>query len=195
MKTKDHDLLGRFLLEQHGASPDPICRSLFLLGCTEPDWNPLTYTRGSVKHRFMHGHNAENAGAHLARLTRRLQESGVRTPFQWFRFGAALHYLADSFTFVHNRMFTGSLKEHRLYERLLHPVFVRHLQEGCAVLLPADGSSHRAYLNAPRSYQTDCRYILGTAMDLCSRLSVQWTAESRRSYPASAKGYRRDHCV
>lgn len=100
MQTKDHRLLGSFLLRQQDIFLDPMRKSLFLLGCVEPDLNPVTYTRGSLHHRFLHGHNAENAGKHLARLTQKLHKSGVQSPLQWFRFGAALHYLADSFTLV-----------------------------------------------------------------------------------------------
>ena len=177
MQTKDHALLGRFLLEQHNAALTPLCRRLFLLGCVEPDWNPFSYVRGSLRYQAFHGHNAENAEQHLSRLIAQLQESGARTPLQWFRFGAALHYLADSYTFAHNRMFAGNLWEHWCYERLLHPVFVAALQTPPTELLPADGGSHRRYLTEQRAYGTDCRYILGTAMGLSKRLAVQWRTD------------------
>ena len=174
MQTKDHYLLGCFLLDRYRATLNPICRKLFLLGCIEPDWNLATYTRGSLKYRFMHGHNAENAGKHLAHLTEKLRKSGVRTPLQRLRFGAALHYLADSFTFAHNRIFAGGLKEHRLYEKLLHDVFTEYLQTQHSEPLSAERACHEQYLTEKRSYQTDCRYILGTALNLCDRLPVQW---------------------
>lgn len=109
MQNKDHYLLGCFILKRYGACIEPICQKLFLLGCVEPDWNLVTYTRGSIKHRFLHGHNAENVQKHLTHMTERLMKTGVHTPLQWFYFGAALHYLADSFTFAHNRIFTGSI--------------------------------------------------------------------------------------
>ena len=120
MQNKDHYLLGCFILKRYGACIEPICQKLFLLGCVEPDWNLVTYTRGSIKHRFLHGHNAENVQKHLTHMTERLMKTGVHTPLQWFYFGAALHYLADSFTFAHNRIFTGSIIEHRQYEKVLH---------------------------------------------------------------------------
>lgn len=172
MQTRDHRLLGNYVLERCNLSPGTICRRMFLLGCVEPDWNLVTYTRGSIKYQFFHGHNAENARKHLTCLIKKLLASGVRTPLQWFRFGAVLHYLADSFTFVHNRCFSGSLKEHRLYEKLLHDVFVKylctqHIEEG-----PAAELTHGYYLTEQRSFRTDCRYITGAALALCSRLSI-----------------------
>ena len=175
MLTKEHALLGEYLLERHGAYLDPVCRRLFLLGCTEPDWNLLTYVRGSLKHQFLRGHNAENAGRHLRRLTEKLEKSGVQSPLQWFRLGAAPHYLADRFTFAHNRIFTGGLLEHQRYEQLLHPVFLEALQGRQPERISPE-AGHAQYLADRCSYRTDCRYILGAALALCARLEVRWFA-------------------
>ena len=177
MQTEDHYLLGYFLLEHHQARLRPICQKLFLLGCIEPDWNLITYARGSLRYRFLHGHNAENVRKHLKYLTEKLCKTGVQTPLQWFRFGAALHYLADSFTFAHNDIFAGSLKEHRLYEKLLHAVFIEYLQARHMECFSADEICHARYLTQQPSYQTDCRYILGTAFDLSDRLNVLWNTD------------------
>lgn len=174
MQAKDHLLLGDFLLKRHHAKLSRLCRTAFLLGCIEPDINLATYARGSLKYQFMRGHNAENASRHLTRLTRKLQRSRVQTPIQWFRFGAALRYLADSFTYVHNSAFTGNLKAHRHYEQMLHPVFAEYLDTGYAMLVFANSACHKRYLSEPQSCQTDCRYILGTTLGLCSKLDVQW---------------------
>lgn len=178
MQTKDHSLLGRYLLTRCNLTRDPLCQKLFLLGCIEPDRNLITYARGSVKYQFLHGHNTDNVGKHLARLTEKLSESGVRTPLQWFRFGAALHYLADSFTFAHNQCFAGNLTEHRLYEKLLHDVFSEHLRTEHGKLNSADNFSHEHYLKEQRSFQTDCRYILGASVALCRQLAPHSLAES-----------------
>lgn len=178
MQTRDHNLLGRFLLEYHGASLTPACRKLFLLGCIEPDWNLATYARGSLQYGFLRGHHAENGAKHLNRLVALLEKSGVEGPGEWFRLGAALHYLADSFTFAHNRTFTGGLRQHQIYERGLHTAFVEYLSRRHGGTIPADEESHRQYLAQRPSRETDCRYILGTALGLCSRLSGSWAPES-----------------
>lgn len=173
MQAKDHCLLGRYVLSQCGKEPDPICRRIFLLGCIEPDWNLITYIRGSIKYQFLHGHNADNARKHLKHLMKRLMKRGVCSPLQWFRFGAALHYLADSFTFAHNRCFAGSLTEHRLYEKLLHNVFADCLYTQKDEAPSADELTHERYLSERRSYYTDCRYIIGASMALSNKLSIQ----------------------
>lgn len=178
MLTRDHKLLGYYVLEIQDAKIDPMCQKLFLLGCVEPDWNLLTYARGSIKHKFLHGHNADNVKAHLERLIECLQNSGVQTPSQWFRLGATLHYLADSFTFAHNKDFTGSLLDHRNYELALHSELRSCLQDPNKHLLTPDASLHEQYLADARSYQTDCRYIVGSLLGLCNQLSVQWQSEA-----------------
>ena len=83
MKKKDHLLLGRFLLAKKEAPSGSIKRRLFLFGCVEPDINPFTYMRGSVRHQFLQGHNEENARAHFQKVLEKLNRSGVRTPWQW----------------------------------------------------------------------------------------------------------------
>ena len=81
MKKKDHLLLGRFLLAQKAAPSGSMARRLFLFGCVEPDINPFTYMRGSVRHQFLQGHNAENARKHFQNLLERLSRSGVHSPW------------------------------------------------------------------------------------------------------------------
>lgn len=174
MLTRDHRLLGYYVLEIQGAKLDPACKKMFLLGCVEPDWNLLTYARGSIKHKFLHGHNAENVAQHLVRLIESLQKTGVHTPTQWFRFGAALHYLADSFTFAHNRDFSGTLLDHRTYELNLHNEFRLWLQERHNEHLSFSAECHANYLRDHLAYKTDCRYILGSVLSLCNSFTIEW---------------------
>ena len=46
MKTKDHRLLGEFLLKNTSLFPGKKERTFFLFGCVEPDYNPFTYLLG-----------------------------------------------------------------------------------------------------------------------------------------------------
>lgn len=179
MQSKDHLLLGKYILAQQNVTLSPIQKFLFLFGCIEPDLNPLTYTRGSLKHKFLHGHHAENAKRHLGRIIEKLGKTGIDTPKQWFVFGTALHYLADSFTFAHNNDFPGGLKEHRCYESLLHPVFVQALQQSLfhensasSIKIDTMGEIHAQYQRDAHSFLTDCRYILRATANLCNILDI-----------------------
>lgn len=163
MQSKDHVILGSFLLEKFRESLSPLKKALFLFGCVEPDLNPTTYLRGSRKNEFLRGHNAENAKEHTEKLVEKLLESGVETPAEWFRLGTALHYTADAFTFPHNSFFAGTLKEHIEYESIFHPIFVDFLKSSPRTEeseMPNEDGLHRRYVSAGRSFLTDCRYIL-----------------------------------
>lgn len=48
-----------------------------------------------------------------------------------------------------------------------------YLQKYCANHFSVDKVCHEIYLVDSRSYQTDCRYILGSALALCGQLSIQ----------------------
>ena len=71
-------------------------------GCIEPDLNVFTYLRGSRKEKKFHGHNAGNCRAHLEKLLRKIEERGLTSGYDCFLLGVAVHYIADSFTAVHN---------------------------------------------------------------------------------------------
>ena len=177
MKKKDHLLLGRFLLAQKAAPSGSMARRLFLFGCVEPDINPFTYMRGSVRHQFLQGHNAENARKHFQNLLERLSRSGVHSPWQWFALGTLIHYAADSFTFPHNSRFPGSLADHVAYEMQLHALFPQYLhamagKRGfCATHTLSVEALRRTYLHQAGSAVTDCRYILAASEWLFQRLA------------------------
>ena len=91
MKKKDHLQIGKLLLAQKDAKLSGIQRLAFLFGCVEPDINPFTYARGSLKHEFLHGHHADNSSKHRHKLMRRLSNSGVHSLWQWFSLGTLIH--------------------------------------------------------------------------------------------------------
>lgn len=131
-----------------------------------------------MKYQFLHGHNAENAKKHLDHAIKKLLDHGVHTPMQWFAFGTALHYIADSFTFPHNDLFSGDLIEHRNYEKLLHTEFEKYLGEWhTTTALSANTAQsfawfHTQYLSDTRSFLTDCQYIVNASFGLCETLHI-----------------------
>lgn len=177
MKKKDHLLLGRFLLTQKEAPAGKIKRRLFLFGCIEPDINPFTYVRGSARHRFLQGHNTENARKHFQKVLERLNRSGVHSLWQWFVLGTLIHYAADSFTFPHNSKFPGTLADHVAYEIQLHALFPQYLHTAVGrrathfAHFPNVDELHTSYLDEAGTAVTDCRYILIAAEWLYRRLS------------------------
>ena len=172
MKTASHLLLGRYLADGLGELRG-MRRLAFLAGCAEPDYNIITYLRGSMRHRPLAGHSFEGAGGYLQRAMARLRKRGAMRPSDYFRLGKVIHYVADAFTYAHNANFPGSLRAHRGYEGALK----RHLEEYLKNRRPhpraaakptyeALREAHARYAALPPSPQKDIRY----AVALCGML-------------------------
>ena len=74
MRGKSHYRLGEYLAERYMGHIPRHCVRAFLIGCVEPDRNPVTYIKGSFRHQWMRGHNYHNAKRFLSRLSRRLEQ-------------------------------------------------------------------------------------------------------------------------
>lgn len=189
MKTKDHRLLGEFLLKNTSLCPGKKERTLFLIGCVEPDYNPFTYLLGFFVHPFR-GHHAENSARYLGWLESVSLKRGLKRPLDWFVAGVALHYLADAFTFAHNSSFTGNLAQHKEYERKLSKFFLKYLDEyGTGTEEKAGegeglgwAARREAYLKKVPSERTDCHAIVGASLEFCQNLWAE--AKKRKSKEA-----------
>ena len=73
MRGKSHCQLGAFLASTYFPQIPPLYRRAFLLGCIEPDRNPATYLKGSIRAQWLRGHNFENAKNFMTRIARRLE--------------------------------------------------------------------------------------------------------------------------
>jgi len=174
MQTRDHLVLGYFLLDFAGSEELSAHRRAFLAGCVEPDCNAATYLRGMRAGQKFRGHHAENSFAHLSKEMAEIEAEGLCTPWDYFALGTMLHYAADAFTWPHNTFWPDSLARHVVYEQKLHAVFAGELARGPAgteaaqprALAAFFAESHRAYSNEPRGMETDCRYIIGVCEGL-----------------------------
>lgn len=178
MQTRDHRALAVCFINSSDSSDLKRHAEAFLLGCVEPDYNPLTYLRGFIHYRAFRGHNAENAQAHILKCLEKFQSGGPCSAFDYFTLGTLIHYVADAFTFPHNAEFQGGLRDHVIYESKLHQVFSGRLS--CTESRINAGrpnslrlffeNAHGAYSAAPHSMETDCDYILQTCMTVFREL-------------------------
>lgn len=101
----------------------------FLLGCIEPDRNPATYLKGSIRCQWLRGHNYRNARAlyacHFQPGWKRRKSSACSTTIPW----QALHYTTDAFTYAHNDTFPTALSDHREYEAALQDHFLEYMKQ------------------------------------------------------------------
>lgn len=174
MRGESHRALGRFILDIYLPAAHPMQRKAFLLGCIEPDRNPISYCKGSIRAQWLRGHNYNNALRFMRRLINRLQRKTHWNLWDYYSLGKLIHYTADAFTYAHNKQFPDDLYQHHLYEVELQQQFLLFLNTpSCAFMeLPDTGSEllpalHTAYINAEAGYETDIRFT----MEACCRVA------------------------
>lgn len=183
MQTRDHRKLAELLVAEMGENIPYYYKKVFILGSIEPDINPFTYLHGLAWGEKLHGHNYENILLVMRRLfdsVQRQERFGIR---RYYHLGKLTHYVADAFTFPHNRKFCGSLKEHRRYEKILHSQFSDVLQKQMGIREGSKGLHsfrrievlHKEYLEKAGTYDIDCRYILqAVVMLLRNEIQKVW---------------------
>ena len=168
VRKKSHILLARYLADQMPANESlQSHRKAFCLGNILPDIQPSFVTK---RHEYF-GTFDEVQGK-----IRRLVQSGAGYNDRVFgrRSGEVMHYIADYFTFPHNKTFDGTLYQHNTYEKHLKNELKAFVLEGKAdvytekeihfetlnQLLQYIKEHHRRYLNCKRNIDDDIHYIL-----------------------------------
>lgn len=109
MIKKDHKDLSRYLMEHMDYPIEYRLKKVVVLGSVEPDYNPATYLRGSIKRQRFRGHNYENTRECIFKLVQKIQNKKMSERKKCYLLGKVLHYIADAFTFPHNSEFSGSI--------------------------------------------------------------------------------------
>jgi len=100
------------------------------------------------------------------------------------KLGEVLHYIADFFTFPHNDMYTGTIKDHCMYEKELKHELRRYVRSGEAMeqrskltiyetpedLLHFIQKTHEEYRKNPSIVLKDCHYIVRVCMEVSASL-------------------------
>lgn len=195
MKTEDHKMLGRYLADRWLRGAAPRGRAAFLFGCIWPDRNWLSYVRGSLSKRFLHGHHYENAKGYVDRMVkklyRRLRFRLSLRVIDYFRLGVMVHYLADMFTYAHHSWFDGTMRAHSAYESRLHQCLLQvreRLPEWLSEAFQRPYGSiswsrlHAVYEQEPPSPWNDLAYIIlatGSSVRRCS-LAARFRGSERK---------------
>ena len=168
VRKKSHILLARYLADQMPANESlQSHRKEFCLVNILPDIQPSFVTK---RHEYF-GTFDEVQGK-----IRRLVQSGAgyNDRVFWRRSGEVMHYIADYFTFPHNKTFDGTFYQHNTYEKHLKNELKAFVLEGKAdvytekeihfetlnQLLQYIKEHHRRYLNCKRNIDDDIHYIL-----------------------------------
>ena len=179
MQKRSHKLLAATLLENTQGFQARRFELAFLFGSFQPDCNPLTYLKGSLRAYKFRGHNYSNSQHYIYSRISRLQRRQRWTIWQYYTLGKLTHYVADAFTFPHNEHWPDSLASHHVYETRLRIYLAEHLREyafpDCSAeqldLIPALEALHRQYLESRNSdLSRDTRFIVeatGLLMRCC----------------------------
>ena len=170
MRKKSHISLARYIVNNMEDNDLKKHKLSFYIGSVLPDIKPsFVYKRHEMDGTY------PDIRRHIERLSegRKLVEKKKGRKY-YMDLGQISHYLADYFTFPHNKNFTGNLYEHNKYEKHLKNHLKRYIESGAAdrmVILPVNfgsfrelveyiGNAHERYLLKERNIAEDVQYIL-----------------------------------
>ena len=109
MRGKSHRCLGKYLVQHYMSDTPERYVKAFLLGCIEPDRNPATYLKGSIRCQWLRGHNYRNARRFMRAISARLEKKEKLGLFDYYTLGKLIHYTTDAFTYAHNDTFPTAM--------------------------------------------------------------------------------------
>lgn len=177
MQKRSHTLLALSLLQSRQGFSARRYEWAFLLGSFQPDCNPFTFLRGSLHAHMLKGHDFSNSRHYISARIHTLQRQSNWHIGHYYLLGKLTHYLADAFTYPHNRTFPDTLMNHHKYETALRRSLTEHLaahpmhpHPRCHDLTAAIDRLHHQYEATDSDVRNDIRYILdatGLLMDSC----------------------------
>lgn len=167
MRGKSHICLGKYLIEHYMPDTPRKYTRAFLIGCVEPDRNPVTYLKGSLRCQWLRGHNYRNARRFMRRISQRLEEKEKLSLLDYYTLGKLIHYTTDAFTYAHNASFPRDLGDHREYEAALQDHFLAYMKTDPQVdpklagtIMEAISRYHREYESQASGIRTDSHFAL-----------------------------------
>lgn len=123
MRKKSHISLARDIVHNSDDALLKKHRWAFYLGSILPDIKPSFLYR---KHEF--NGTFEQVRKNIALLSDEQREDQKRKTKYYRNLGQITHYIADYFTFPHNKIYPGSLKDHCSYEGELKQRLLEYLR-------------------------------------------------------------------
>lgn len=172
MRKKSHILLARYIAKNTEDEELKKHRLSFYIGSILPDCKPsFVYKKHEINGTFPDVKKMVNQlifGKQQGKLTRKRR--------YYMNLGQVTHYVADYFTYPHNKIYQGNLKDHCSYEEQLkrslkNYIMSRNMEAGEKV--QADFSDaealyeyilerHKQYLGRKINIETDIRNIVAT---------------------------------
>lgn len=173
-------MLGRYLADTYLQSAPRCHIAAFQAGCAEPDYNPTTYLKGSIRSQWLRGHNWESSQKYMNRLAHRLEKRKKFRLLDFYTIGKLIHYTTDAFTFAHNTSFSENLRSHVHYEQLLHTHMLEYLKAPEATRFCMNGdimhsiyTLHSEYAALCGDIRTDARFCVGVSCAVLNALTAE----------------------
>ena len=171
MRQKSHIILARYLVKESKDRELQKHKYAFYLGSVLPDIKPsFLYRRHEITRTFP---DLQKRIKSLAEGEYQVQKETSDSKY-YRHLGEVSHYLADYFTYPHNRKFTGGLREHCSYEEDLKKKLRQHILSGKAAsrkkkyiefsapeaLFDFVEKTHQDYLSHQNTVEGDISHII-----------------------------------
>lgn len=175
MRKKSHISLAKYLMDSMQTEELKYHKKAFYIGSILPDCIPSFITRRhSIEETF------EILKKEISRITEDYDIDKGMSGYYCRHLGVITHYIADYFTFPHNSIFKGSIKEHCVYESELKTKFKQYVMSDEAKRIRETNGEfqsveaicifiekmHKEYLTAIKVVKIDCLYIV----ELCHKV-------------------------
>lgn len=186
MRKKSHISLAKHIVNISDVPDFSKHKKAFYVGSILPDCKPSFLTK---RHEINETFALVEKGIH--KLTQGYDSSKELSTMYFEKLGEVVHYIADYFTFPHNKEYSGTMAEHCVYEgELKHKLraYIRDLDEKKLEIWKRNlqlenlerfqsvtdicdflKEEHRNYIRrGHHSVEEDCKYIVG----VCSKVAM-----------------------
>ena len=169
MRKKSHISLARYIVNDMKIPVMTEHRRAFYLGSILPDCKPSFLTQ---RHEFDGTFDMVKERIRMLSEDSDLIVENGRVFMR--RLGEVIHYIADYFTYPHNCIYEGNLKDHCVYEEELKLRLREYVRSGEAFRVRIDAKkfqtpeavccfirrAHEEYLQMKHGVKEDCEYIV-----------------------------------
>lgn len=186
MRKKSHISLAKHIVNISNVQGFDKHKKAFYIGSILPDCKPSFLTK---RHEINGTFDLVSKG--IEHLTYGYQDMKELSTAYFTKLGEVLHYVADYFTFPHNKEYYGSMKQHCVYEgELKHKLrqYIKNISDkdlskwklnlnledldrfkSVADICEFIREEHRNYIRrGNHSVDEDCKYIVG----ICSKIAI-----------------------
>lgn len=175
MRKKSHISVAKYLMNSNGMECLQLHKKAFYIGSILPDCIPSFITR-----RHSIEETIDILKKEIDKITENYDSERGLSSYFCRHLGIITHYVADYFTFPHNKTYPGNIKDHCAYEKdLKHAIReyvasdeAKRVREKNGLFKDSDEiisfikKMHKEYLGLINVVKLDCEYIV----ELCHKV-------------------------